>query len=110
MNIISKNKKLIFDMFLVPIVPVACVIFFVCINIFEVNTIAIFITLFLICLFVKLAQIMKRKHENVLNFVIVSIDWFLIDGFNMYTNNEFMYLKSSILETSLKLLVNTIVL
>lgn len=110
MKLLSKNKSLIISILLAPLVPIICTILYIYINILEVNTMKVLITLFLIYLFVKLIQLIKQRYTYLFNVSTICLDWFLLDIVNLFTNNEFIYMKSSILETSLKLTLNTVFL
>lgn len=50
----------------------------------------------------KLFKALHSKASYVYNTMLVTIDWFLLDVLNIYTNGTYSYLNSSILETVLK--------
>lgn len=92
----------IIDFLLSPIIPVGVLGYYICSNI--CNNQVIFVVLFLLFVIAsyKLAHIVKIKFINIYHISIMSIDWFLLDIVNLFTNNSFTSLNPSILETVLK--------
>ena len=99
----SQTTTNIIDFLLSPIIPIATLGYYLCVNICTNQV--VFVVLFLLFAIAsyKVAHIVKIKFINIYHIAIISVDWFLLDIVNLFSNNSFASLNPSILETVLKL-------
>lgn len=85
-----------------PIIPLALVLYLLYKDYFN-NQGLLIISIFL-SIFILLKFINKLKNEILrhIQIVLVSIDWFMIDIINLFSNNEYKFLYSSLAETVAK--------
>lgn len=81
-----------------PIVPLLVLSYIA----FQSNSITIVLIIIGSFIMYKLYKALHHRASYVYNSILVTIDWFLLDIVNIYTNNMYSYLNSSILETVLK--------
>ncbi len=93
----------IIDFLLSPIIPIGTLGYYLCVNICTNQV--VFVVLFLLFAIAsyKVVHIVKIKFITFYHIAIVSVDWFLLDIVNLFSNNSFASLNPSILETVLKL-------
>lgn len=105
----TNKKNLLINMLLAPLIPIALATYFIVVSAVEIHATALLITLLIGVIFYKAICLIKKYYENIFGMMVLSADWFMLDVIGIFTNNEFSFLKASILESSLKLSLNYVI-
>jgi hypothetical protein len=99
----TQTNNNITDFLLSPIIPIATLGYYLCVNICTNQVVFVVLFLLFAITIYKVTHIVKIKFINIYHIAIISVDWFLLDIVNLFANNSFASLNPSILETVLKL-------